>query len=174
MTEEVDFLIERIREEYGAGSLPAGMRPAGEDPPPLALIDRQDVEDEDDIEQRKSELRRGNIVSIASVDESSTPIGTEYDHDIERVAGIRIEGLTADKYGYVDESGDSGAPWSSLVRVIRRAILRVRSFPDTGTPSIDYTHLELTNAAPQSQTWSDYYRYDVDVLFDGFERLPDI
>ncbi|NLV11885.1 hypothetical protein [Haloarcula argentinensis] len=174
MTEEVDFLIERIREEYGAGSLPAGLRPAGEDPPPLALIDRQDVEDEDDIEQRKGELTRGNIVSVASVDESTSPIGTEYDHDIERVAGIRIEGLDADEFGYVDDSGDDGAPWSSLVRVIRRAILRVRSYPGTGTPSIDYTHLELANAAPQSQTWSDYYRWDVDVIFDGFERLPDI
>ena len=174
MTAEVDFLIERIRDEYGMGSMPAGMRPAGEAPPPLDLIDRQDVKDEDDIEQRKKELTRGNIVSIASVDESTTAIGTEYDHDIERVAGIRIEGLTADKYGYVDESGADGMPWPSLVRVIRRAILRARRFPDTGTPSIDYTELELTNAAPQSQTWADYYRWDVDVLFDGFERLPDI
>lgn len=173
MTAEVTFLIERIREEYGAGSFPAGMQSAGEDPPPLELIDRQDVENEDDVEKRKSELTRGNIVSVASVDESTTPVGTEFDHSIERVASVRIEGLTADKYGYVDESGNDGVPWSSLVRLVRRAILRARTFPDTATPNIAYTSLELTNVAPQSQLWSDYYRYDVDILFDGFERTPD-
>ncbi|WP_277540225.1 hypothetical protein [Haloarcula laminariae] len=171
MTEEVDFLIQRIRDEYGAGSLPAGYGAAGEEPP-LELIDRADVENEDDVRKRKGELTSHNIVSIASVDESTAPIGTEYDHDIEHVAGVRVEGVHHSKYGFIDEDGAEGAPWSSLVRLIRRAILRARTYPETGRPNVSYTELELANTADQSDDWADYYRWDTDVLFDGFERLP--
>lgn len=171
MTEEVDFLIKRIREEYGAGSLPAGYGGAGEEPP-LELIDRDDVENEDDVRKRAGELTNHNIVSIASVDESTEPIGTEYDHDIEHVAGVRVEGVHHSEWGFIDGDGGEGAPWSSLVRLIRRAILRVRTYPDTGTPNVSYTHLQLANTADQSDDWADYYRWDTDVLFDGFERLP--
>ncbi|WP_135302643.1 hypothetical protein [Haloarcula amylovorans] len=184
MTAEVEFLIERIDKEYGAGAMPAGYGEAGEDPPPLEVVDR--VSDEYDAGEGLAgggsagssdrghtlDLTKTNVVSIAPVDESSTPIGTEYDHSIERSAGVRIEGLHHGEWGHIDSNGEQGIPWPALVRTVRRAIMRVRTFPDTQTPDIRYTHLQLANAAPQSHNYGDYFRRDEDVQFDGFERLP--
>jgi len=171
MSEEVDFLIDRIRTEYGAGSLPAGSGAAGEEPP-LAIVDRADVETEDGTRERVGDLATANYVSIASVDEATEPIGTEYDHALEHVAGLRIEGVHHTEWGHVDADGQEGAPWPSLKRVIRRGVLRARTFPDPGTPNIDYTDLRLANQSDQSQNYADYYRYDADIIFDGYEELP--
>jgi hypothetical protein len=184
VTAEVDFLIGRIEDEYGAGAMPAGYGEAGGDPPPLRVLDRSG--DEYDAGEglagggsagsgdrgHKVDLTQTNVVSIAAVDESTTPIGTEYDHDIERVVGLRIEGLHHGEWGHIDSHGEEGIPWSALVRTIRRAILRARTYPDTGTPDISYTQLQLSNSAPQSHNYGDYYRRDEDVVFDGFESLP--
>jgi len=171
MTEEVDFLIQRIRDEYGVSSLPTGTTAVGSEPP-LEIVDRDDAEFESGRRSRSGELTQANIVSIASVDDDSTAIGTEYDHSVERICGVRIEGLHHSEWGHIDPDGREGAPWRSLVRIVRRAILRARGYPDPGTPDIGYTDLRLVNGVDQSQNYGDYYRYDVDVIFDGFERLP--
>lgn len=171
MTEEVDFLLNRIREEYGVGSLPAGTTGAG-DEPPLRLIDRSDTERESGTRSPTGELTEANIVSITHVEEDTQPIGTEYDHDIETVCGLRIEGVHHSEWGHIDPGGRNGTPWRSLVRVVRRAVLRERTFPDVGAPDINYTDLTLANGADQSSNYADYYRYDVDVLFSGYETLP--
>lgn len=168
---EIEFLMQRIREEYGAGALEAGTGAAGEEPP-LTLVDRNNARDEADQRGVTEDLQDTNVVSIASVDEATTPIGTEYDHDIEHVAGVRIEGLHESEWGHIDPDADAGAAWDSLSRFVRRAILRARTFPKAKRPNVDYTDLRLSNHAPQSQDYADYYRYDVDVIFDGFEELP--
>jgi hypothetical protein len=163
--------MQRIRQEYGAGSLPAGTTDAG-DEPPLELIDRSDTERENGRRSQTGELTDANIVSIASVDEETQPTGTEYDHDIDLVCGVRIEGLHHSEWGHIDSEGRNGVPWRSLVRLVRRAILRERTFPAVGTPDTAYTALKLANGADQSSNYADYYRYDCDVIFSGYETLP--
>jgi len=80
--------------------------------------------------------------------------------------------LATSDVGHVDPDGAAGAPWSSLVATIRRALARKRTFPSVGRPDVDYLDLRFTNPAPRSADWGDYYRYDVDVLFRGYEDLP--
>ena len=183
MTAEVDFLVERIEDEYGAGTMPAGYGDAGADPPPLQVLDR--VNNEYNAGRgfaggggagsadrgHTADLTQTNVVSIAPIDESSAPIGTEYDHSIERTTSVQIEGLHH-KQGHIDSHGEQGIPWPALVRTVRRAIMRARTYPPTETPDISYTHLQLANVVSQSDDYSDYYRHDLDVIFDGFERLP--
>jgi len=170
MSEEVDFLIQRIRDEYGVSSLPTGTTAVGSEPP-LELVDRDDAEFESGRRSRSGELTNANIVSIASTDDDTTAIGTEYDHSIERICSVRIEGLHHSEFGHIDPDGNEGAPWRSLVRIVRRAILLAREYPQTASPDVGYTHLRLVNGVDQSSDYSDYYRYDVDVIFDGFEQL---
>lgn len=173
MTEEVDFLINRIREEYGAGALSAGTTAAGSEPP-LEIYDRADIAKEDGERDVTRELSKANIITVASVDEVTTAIGTEYDHDLEHVANVRVLGMTraGGEWGHVDPDGSNGAPWPSLVRFVRRAILRARTFPGPGRPNVGYTDLQLTNQSPQSDNFGDFYRWETDVIFNGFESLP--
>ena len=58
------------------------------------------------------------------------------------------------------------------MRFVRRAILRARTWPGAGRPNVSYTDLQLVNQAPQSDNYADYYRWETDVAFDGFETLP--
>jgi len=168
---EIEFLMDRIREEYGAGSLPAGSGAAGEEPP-LTLVDRDNAQDEAGERGVTEDLQDTNVMSLASADESTTPIGTEYDHKLETVVGARLEGAHASEWGHIDPDGQDGAPWHSLKRVMRRAILRARTFPDSDRPNVSFTDLQLQNSTDQSRNYADYYRWDVDVVFNGFEKLP--
>lgn len=184
MSEEVEFVIRRIDNEYGAGALPAGYGNAGADPPPLDVVDR--AHDEYDAgdgpaswgdsgstdRSRGGDLTDANIVSVAPGGESTSPIGTAYDLDVERTASVRIEAVHHSEWGYIDPHGEQGIPWPALVRVVRRAILRARTAPQTDTPDTSYTHLRLANQTDQSADYYDYYRADLDIVFDGFETLP--
>jgi len=184
VSEDIDFLIERIEDEYGAGTMPAGYGDAGVELPPLLVTDRSG--DEHDAgegltggggagsadQTHTADLTDTNVVSIAPAEETSTPIGTEYDHRVERTVGVRIEAVHHSQWGYIDPHGEQGLPWGALKRCVRRAILRARTYPATGTPDISYTHLRLANETDQSANYGDYYRADLDVVFDGFETLP--
>lgn len=177
---EVEFVLRRIDEYYGAGALEAGTTAAGEDVP-LRLVDRDEsliwdsgeaLDMSTAVHKRTDELTRSNFVGATLADDAPTPIGTEYDHRMETVVGVRIEGLTHREWGHVDPRGRQGAPWTSLVETIKRAVLRDRTFPDTHRPDTAHTDCRLTNIAPQSSLYSDYYRYDFDVLLTGFQTLP--
>jgi hypothetical protein len=147
---------------------------------PLERIDRDNStlvsDDGHDERIRSAELQTTNYVSATFADRSTTPIGTEYDHDLEVVVGVRIEGLHADEHGHVDPDADltggSPVPWAELVDAVRRAILAGREFPDTGAANVGYTDLRVTNEAPDAAAYGDYYRTDFDVVFNGFESLP--
>lgn len=149
---------------------------------PLKRIDRDEslVYDGDgtapdmteSIRERTEELRKANFVGAHLADRSPTPIGTEYDHTIEAVVGLRIEGLHESEWGHVDPEGIDGIAFDDLVRRIRRAILASRGFPDAGDTHTSYTDLQFANEADTSDDWADYYRYDLDVVFSGFEELP--
>lgn len=120
---------------------------------------------------RTGQLEAGLFVGAASAAGQETPLGTEYDLDVERVVSLRLEGLDSAQYGHVDPSGDAGVPFSEVIRRVRAALYAGRKRPQPETPNISFRHLELANPAPQSDNYRDYYRYDVDVVFSGYERL---
>ena len=142
---------------------------------PLKRVDRDESRIlEGDIRKRTAELEKANYVGAALADRTPTPIGTEYDHALETVVGVRIEGLHHSEWGHVDSDGVEGIPFGDdggLVDRIRDAILAKRRYPDAGRTNVTYTNLTVTNEASQSSNYADYYRYDFDVVFDGFEDL---
>jgi len=125
------------------------------------------------IHQRAGALERGVYIGAAYADRSSEPIGTEYNLDVDEVVGVQLEGLTArDGHGgHVDPDGEWGIPWSAFVRRVRTAIYDGRTYPGAGGPNVSFTHLRLTNEAPRSDDFSQYYAHNFDVVFDGFEEL---
>lgn len=125
------------------------------------------------IRQRAGALERGVYIGAAYADRNSDPIGTEYDLDVDEVVGVQLEGLTArDGYGgHVDPDGEWGIPWSEFVRRVRAAIYDGREYPAAGGPNISFTHLSITNEAPRSDNFSQYYAHDLDVVLSGFEDL---
>lgn len=143
---------------------------------PLRRVDRDESELlEGDISKRTADLTDANYVGASLADVSNEPVGTEYDHDREVVVGVRIEGLTHREYGYVDPSGSAGVPFDAdggLVDRIRDAILVERHYPAAGKSGVTYTDLQITNEAPQSSDYQDYYRYDFDLVLNGYEDLP--
>ena len=127
------------------------------------------------LHKRKGKLEAGCYVGVQSVDVSQSPIGTEFDLDIERVVSLRLEGLVESKYGHVDPDGQDGVPWRNgsdgLVDRVRSALYDQRTWPDAGGSSVSFTHLMLTNEADTSSNWTDAYRWDADIVLSGFESL---
>jgi hypothetical protein len=146
---------------------------------PIERIDRDESELLDgNIRDRTQELQDSNYVGASFADRDPTPIGTNYDHQVEVVVGIRIEGLHHSEWGYVDADASlppatagEAVPFGDLVREIRTSILDGREFPSAGPTNVTFTDLIITNEAPQSDDWQDYYRHDFDVVFGGFEEL---
>lgn len=163
MSTEVDWVLAQLQSVVNA-------QPADH---PLKRVDRDESKIlKGSIQTQTAELQSANYVGATLADIASDPIGTEYDHDREAVVGVRIEGLDHSEYGHIDPGGSNGVPFDDLVHDIREAILSGRAFPDAGRTGVSYTHLELQNEAPQSSNYADYYRYDADVVFHGYEELP--
>jgi len=167
----VQTILDAIADNWSAGSF-ADI--------PLERIDRDNSELLDGgVRSHTEDLQDSNYVGATLADRSADPIGTEYDHRLEVVVGVRIEGAHHSEWGYVNPdaslppatAGDP-VPWQPLVDEIRTAILRDRREPTTGETDIDYLDLQITNEAPQSADYGDYYRHDVDVLLTGYETLP--
>ncbi|MFB6237519.1 MAG: hypothetical protein ABEH81_04025 [Halopenitus sp.] len=162
MSSEVDWVLHTIKTNW-PGSFPND----------LTRVDRDDSELlEDDIREREGELQKSNFVGATHADEDTEPTGSEYNSKLETVVGIRIEGLHVDEWGNVDPTGTDGITWETLKNNIRRGILQERSFPPVGAPNRDYHTLLVTNQADQSDDYRDFYRYDFDVVLDGYETLP--
>lgn len=160
MTAEVDWVLN----QFGSvvGSITA----------PLKRVNRDESEIlEDDIRERKGELQDANFVGATFANRSTDAIGTEYDHAVEAVVGVRVEGLHHSEWGHIDPDGVEGIDFDELVRRLRDALLAERTFPNVGSPDGTYTDLQITNEAPQSSDYRDYYRHDFDVVFNGFEDL---
>ncbi|WP_254766505.1 hypothetical protein [Salinilacihabitans rarus] len=171
MSAEVDWVLATIKANWAAGAW-ADV--------PLERIDRDNSELlEGDIRSRKEDLQRSNYVGAALADRATSPLGFEYDHEVEAVVGVRVEGLHADQWGHVDPDGalpptadDDGVPFDALVREIRKTLLRDRTYPQTNTPDTDHYTVLVTNESPDSAAFRDYYRYDLDVILRGDEKLP--
>lgn len=135
-----------------------------------------DVDMDEPLPERRGKLERGCYIGARTASGSETPIGTEFDLDVDRVVGLRVEGLHAAQAGHVDPAGQSGVPWRNgedgLIDRVREALYDQRTWPDAGGSDVTFTHLILTNESTPSSNWRDFYRWDVDVVFDGFETLP--
>lgn len=139
----------------------------------LERVNRDDSEIlEGGIRTRKGELKEAAYVGATLADREPEPLGFEYDHELETVVAVRVEGLHTDEWGHIDPGGTDGVPWDVLVRRIKRALLAERTYPAVGAPDTDYYSLLITNVAPDSASHRDYYREDFDVVLQGDETLP--
>lgn len=126
------------------------------------------------MHKRADSLEDGVYVAATLADRATDPVGTEYDHRIETVVGITLEGMTSqgDNWGHVDPNGENGVPFGELVRQVRRVLLGSRSYPNASVPNTSYHTLLVTNEDPQSAEYRDFYRWEADVVFQGYEDLP--
>ena len=161
MSAEVDWVLAQFGSVVGSITVP------------LRRVDRDESKVlEGDIRTREGELKKANYVGATLAGRTPTPIGTEYDHAVETVVGVRVEGLHADEWGKIDPSGQEGIDFTELVGRCRNALLAERVFPNVTGADATYHTLRITNEAPQSANYRDYYRYDFDVVFRGYEDLP--
>ena len=150
---------------------------------PLRRVDRDNsllYEDGGDFDMggavtdRTEDLRNANVVGAAFVDRSGDYIGTGPNLDLESAVGVRIEGYAGD-FGHIDPTGDGGVVFhgtdDALVEQIRSTLYDALSYPDAGRTDVTFTHLSITNETPAMADWAEHYRYDFDVVFDGFEQL---
>lgn len=125
------------------------------------------------IRDRKSELKKAVFVGVAVTGESTEPVGTEYDVQFERPVEVRVEGLHHSEWGQIDPDGDEGVPFGVLVDRLKTAVLDDRTYPDvTDNPDITHHTLSIRNDAPQMDRYSDFYRWDFDIVSEGYKRLP--
>jgi hypothetical protein len=168
---ETDWVLSEIKTQWPSGSY---------SDIPLERVDREDSEKLDGgVRSRKGELQEQNFVGAALAERGRTPIGTEFDYDVEAVVGVRVEGLHHDAYGYIDPSASlppstSGdpVPWSDLVDAIQDAVQTNRTFPSVGRSDTSYTHVRIANESDRSDNYGDYYRADFDLVFGGYESPP--
>jgi hypothetical protein len=134
-----------------------------------ALIDRDDAESASFAGRRVSyDLTDNHAVSVASTPErQTTAIGTEYDHRVEDAVNVRLEGAHTDEFGTIADSSE----WQAIVDEVERVILTERtSYPTVN--GVDYHTVLLENGQNLAAETKDYYRYDVDVVFRGYDELP--
>lgn len=174
---EVAFVLDAVDDNLtGGGNAGAGYFGAGHDDLEDLPVERIDRDDSDILERgihrASDDLNRSVYVGAGLATRTTSPIGTEYDHDLQTAVGVRIEAAHHSEWGKVDPSGDNGVPFDEIVQGVRAAILQEREFPSPERGNTEYTHLALANDQDRSADYADYYRYDFDVLFEGFETLP--
>lgn len=122
----------------------------------------------------ENDLKKANYVGARFADRSGEYTGTEPERDLDEVVGVRILGYSG-SYGHVDPLGEDGIPFQgtddALVERIQAALYDQLEYPDAGRTDVAFTHLDIVNESPVMADWQDYYRYDFDVAFNGFETL---
>jgi len=165
MSAEVDWVLETLQSVVDAQPVTH----------PLKRANRNDSEVlEGNIKSRTADLQDANYVGATLADVAGEPIGTEFDQNVERIVGVRIEGYSGG-YGHIDPAGEDGVQFDAidgLVDQITDALWAGREFPPIDHPRITFKSLYVENHAPQSDQWADYYRYDFDVRLTGHETLP--
>lgn len=127
------------------------------------------------IHTREASLERGIYVGATLADRDFEPEGTGYTNRAEAVVGLTVEGMTVrgGNYGHVDPDGEDGAPFDVIVRRIRQTLLNesARAYPDPNVPNTAYQDLIQTVDDPQSGQYRDFYRWQGDFAFRGYESL---
>ena len=124
---------------------------------------------------RSVDLTRANVIGATRNDRLTDVRGTEYDHDVETVLSLRIEGVHSSCGGHVE----SDTAFEQFVRRVAIALLTQRSYPDVEPEiedvwRIDYQDLRIENEQDHSQENGDYFRRDLDVRLTGIEQLPEL
>jgi len=142
---------------------------------PLRRVDRDNARLlEQNVRSVRGELQEANYVGATHVDTVEEPMGSQYDLQREVVVGERVTGLHHSEWGHIDPDGQEGIQFSGeggLVDRCKDALLAERTFPDAAPPDAAYTYLEFQNEANTSQQYSDFYRWDADVVFHGERQL---
>jgi len=166
----VDFVLEKIKTQWPAGSF--------SDVP----LQRIDGDNNDNLSKAvydaTDELREANLVDAKYTDRQDSPIGTEYDLQVDGLTvACTVAGLHTRRKGHIDPDGafpptnaGDAVPFYDLRRATIDALEAERGFPDTGS-NINYTDLIVTNRTPLSYEYGDFYQYEFDVVFGGFEQL---
>jgi len=115
------------------------------------------------------ELRNTNVVGATLADRATTPIGTEFDHEVETTVGVRLLATGGD-YGHVYPAAN--LRFDTLVERCRDAVAAGRQYPDVGRADVTYHSAFVESDAPQLADTQDLFRYDFDVRFVGYEALP--
>jgi hypothetical protein len=149
----------------------------GTNAPQPTLIDRDDAESTSFAGRRVAwDLTEDNVLSVASTPERQTEaIGTEYDHRVEDAVSVRIEAAHQDAADFPGDSIAAGVSdsvaFQAIVDEAKRTILTERtSFPSAN--GVDYHTVLLEGEQNLAAEQKDYYRYDFDVVFRGYETLP--
>lgn len=181
---EVQFVLDAIKDHAAGYASLYGMVPygAGLSDVPLERVDRDNSEVlEGPLHKHGDDLKEMNYVGGTLADRSTSPVGTEYDHEIETVVGVRVEGAHVQEYGAIDPQNGTAdetareyptISWDVLTAAIRRAVLAERRFPQVTRDNTGYKDLFVANETDSSVNYADYFRYDFDVVFRGFEELP--
>jgi len=178
VSEEVDWVLDQLAS--AVTSVGNDYTLSNGDSVLLKRVDRDDsqvydtdqsVSMETPVRDRTGELQTAAFVGATLVERAPEAIGTEYDHALETVVGLRLEGLHQSEYGHIDPDGADGVPWEELKTRVRRAILSGRTHPSVGRADTDYHSLFLSNDSDSSSDYSEYYRWDCDVVFHGYEDL---
>jgi hypothetical protein len=133
------------------------------------LIDRDDSESSSFSGRKVGfDLTDNHAASVASTpDRVTTPIGTEYDHRVEDAVNVRLEGAHTDQFGTISDA----VSWQDIIDEAERVILDERdSYPTVN--GVDYHTVEIDNASNLSATAKDYFGYEFDVVFTGYDELP--
>ncbi|WP_338844107.1 hypothetical protein WHO98_12190 (plasmid) [Halobacterium salinarum] len=161
MSSEVTWVLKQLGSVVGSTTTP------------LRRVNRDDSRVlEQDVRSTRGELQEANYIGATHVETVRDPIGTEYDADREVVVGVRVTGLHHSEWGHIDPDGQNGIPFGELVRRCKDVLWSERTWPDANPrEEVYYENLELQNEANTSQQYSDCYRADWDVVFDGYEEL---
>jgi hypothetical protein len=175
---EVEFVLDTIKQNIG---------PALADIP-LERIDRTNslnLDGGDALSMSRAPHRRSEsleamtYVGAADVETSRTFVDPDPNYEVDRVVGVRLEGLHVSAGGAIDPyagTADSETvpwpttQWTDLKDAITSALTSEIKFPDAGRTGTGYKDLTLVNEADTSRNYGDAYRLDVDVQFMGFEE----
>jgi len=115
--------------------------------------------------------RNAYVVTVEETGATNSPIGTEFDFDVEAEVDVTIESVNN---GFNEEISDS-TDWETLKAIIKRCVLKNRKRPITD-PScrFDWRWITVTNETtlPESEENRDHYGYELTFEWNGFERNP--
>jgi hypothetical protein len=138
--------------------------------PQPTFIDRDDATSAGFNGRRVSyDLTDNHAVSVASSPErQTTAIGTEYDHRVEDAVNVRLEGAHTDEHGTIADAQE----WQSIAAEAKRVTVEEERTSYPTVNGVDYHTVLLGDESNPSANYKDYYRYEFDILFRGYEELP--